>query len=185
MSMMRKIFRPGQGAVHKRFAAAFVNATTSYRGDIAVWDTTPPTDQGASGVLEGKTLGANDFIYVTIAPATAANSIGILAGVYEGKAVGDRDTVNFFPDNSLAIVQTWGIHDSVYMVDDTVAAGALIYMSTTAGAGQDVAASTVIGTDSVNGGALGMVGVAMTADALYTRGTTSVSNVCGFIRCDY
>lgn len=186
MSMMRKIFRPGAGAVHKRFVAAFVNATTSFRGDVAIWDKTAPTDQGTSGVLEGKTLGANDFIYVTIAPATAANSIGVLAGVYEGKGISDTDTVNYFPDNSLAIVQTWGIHEKVRTVDDTVAAGALLYMSTDAGACADVAASTVIGTDAVNGGALGMIGVAMTASATYTRGTDTDKNaVCAFIRCDY
>ena len=176
MSMMRKIFRPGAGAVHKRFVAAFVNATTSYRGDAAIWDSTPPTDQGASGVLEGKTLGANDFIYVTICPATIANSHGLHAGVYEGKSIGDTDTVNNLLDDSLAIVQTWGIHDTVRTVDDTVAAKALLIASTTAGALADAATSTLEGQ---------MVGVAMTADTTYTRGTATAYCVTGFVRCDY
>ena len=176
MSMMRKIFRPGAGAVHKRFVAAFVNATTSYRGDTAIWDTTAPTDQGASGVLEGKTLGANDFIYVTICPATIANSHALHAGVYEGKSIGDTDTVNNLLNDSLAIVQTWGIHDTVQTADDTVAAKALLIASTTAGALADAATSTLEGQ---------LVAVAMTTQATYTRGTDTKNNVTGFIRCDY
>lgn len=182
MSMMRKIFRPGQGSVVKRFTAAFVNATTSYRGDVAVWDTTAPTDQGSSGVLEGRTLGTKDFVFVTICPATAVNSFGILAGVYEGKGVGDTDTVNNFADDSLAIVQTWGVHDNVHS-DDTTAAGAMLYVSTIAGQVADVAATDVDATDSVYS-ALGFVGVALTADAAYTRGTDTKAAVCAFVRCD-
>jgi hypothetical protein len=176
MSMMRQIFRPGAGQTPKRFVAAFVNATTSFRGDVAVWDTTAPTDQGSSGLLEGKTLGANDFIFVTIAPATASNSYGLLAGVYEGTTVGDTDTVNNLSNDAVAIVQTWGVHDTVRTVDDTVAIGAVLTMSTTAGACADGASSTLEG---------GLVGVAMTVDTTYTRGTVTTENkVTGFVRCD-
>lgn len=176
MSMMHKLFRPGKGAVPQRFIAAFVNATTSYRGDVAVWDTTAPTSQGASGVLEGKTLGASDFVFVTIAPATASNSYGLLAGVYEGTTIGDKDTVNNFPNDSLAIVQTWGVHDTVGCVDDTVAVGAVLTMSTVAGQCADGASSTLEG---------GLVGVALTEDSTYTRAAVTTANkVTGFVRCD-
>jgi len=177
MSMMRKLFRPGKGAVPQRFIAAFVNATTSFRGDLAVWDTTAPTDQGSSGVLEGKTLGANDFFFVTICPATASNSYGLLAGVCEGTHIGDTNTVSNFPDDSLVIVQTWGVHDTVRTADDTVAAGALLIASTTAGACADAASSTLEG---------GLAGVALTVDTTYTRGTVTTANkVTGFVRCDH
>jgi hypothetical protein len=176
MSMMHKLFRPRPGHRPQRFCAAFVNGTTSYRGDVAVWDTTAPTSQGASGVLEGRTLRANDFIYVTIAPATASNSYGRLAGVYEGTTIGDTDTVNNLADDACVIVQTWGVHDTVRTVDATVATGALLTMSTTAGAAADGASSTLEG---------GMVGVALTEDTTYTRGTATTENkVTGFIRCD-
>lgn len=176
MSMMRKIFRPGAGQVPQRFIAAFVNATTSFRGDVAIWDTTAPTSQGSSGVLEGKTLGTSDFIFVTIAPATASNSYGLLAGVYEGNTIGSKDTVNNFANDSCVIVQTWGVHDNVGCVDDTVAAGALLTMSTVAGQCTDAASSTLVG---------GLVGVALTADSTYTRGTVTTANkVTAFVRCD-
>lgn len=185
MSMMRKLFRPGKGQVPQRFIAAFVNATTSYRGDVAVWDTTAPTSQGATGVVDGQTLGANDFIFVTICPATAVNSFGLLAGVYEGTHVGDRSSVTNFADDSLAIVQTWGVHENVRTVDDTVAAGALLYVSTTAGACADVAAADIDSTDSTYS-ATGLVGVSLTADTTYTRGTdTGAYCVTGFVRCDW
>lgn len=184
MSMMRKLFRPGAGQVVQRFTAAFVNATTSYRGDVAVWDSTAPTDQGSSGVLEGKTLGANDFVYVTICPATAVNSFGILAGVYEGPNVGNRSSVTNFADDSLAIIQTWGVHENVRTADDTVAAGALLYVSTTAGACADIPATDIDSTVSTYS-ATGLVGVALTADTTYTRGTDTSYCVTGFVRCDW
>jgi hypothetical protein len=96
MSMMRKLFRPGGGAKHERYVAAFNNGTDTYRGDLVHWDHTAPTDQGSSGVLEGATLTGTDFIFVRHAAATTE------AGLQAGVCVGD-DVHGLLETNTTAL----------------------------------------------------------------------------------
>jgi len=190
MSMIRSIFRPGKGQVPQKFIRAFWNAATAgYRGDTCMIDTTAPTSQGASGVLEGKTLGTDDFIYVTITATTIAGSHNRVVGVIEGPTLGSKDTATAIPDDSCVIVQTWGVHDNVRTNPTTGAAGSILSVGTVAGAlevtvAADVA-TLILGTDAVihQGN---IVGVALNASATYTRGTvTDEDNVTAFIRCNF
>ena len=184
MSMLRKIFKPGAGQVHQRFIVAYLNGASNYRGDLVIWDTTAPTSQGASGVLRGETLGSNDFIFVK-SDDTANNKVGLQAGIIEGKAVGDRDTVNALANDDICVVQTYGVHTQIFCLDDTVAAGAILTTeSTEAGSVADVAVTTVVGTDSTQGVGT-LVGVALAADTTFTRGTATQECVTGFVRCDF
>lgn len=191
MSIARSIFRPGKGQVPQKFIRAFWNAATAgYRGDTVIWDIEAPASQGASGVLEGKTLGTDDFIYVTISATTVAGSFGRVAGVIEGPSLGSKDTATAIPDDSCVIVQTWGVHDNVRTNPTTGAAGSLLYLGTVAGA-LEVSLATDVATDVLITPAtdteLGhlVVGLALTASATYTRGSvTTEDNVTAFIRCD-
>ena len=183
MSMMRKLFRPGKGSTVARYTAAFCNGATTYRSDVAMWDTTAPTDQGSSGVLEGKTLGTSDYVFVKISSATAITNFGLLAGVFEGTHIGQTSSTVSFLDDSLVIVQTHG-PGRVYC-DATVAAPAVLFAQTTAGAVADVAASDLDATNSTYS-SLGVVGVALDAAVTdYTRLASTVQGVTAFIRCDY
>lgn len=170
----RRIFRPGKGAVAGLFSPFRVNGTAVYRGDFVVWDTTAPTSQGSSGVLDGQTLGTDDFIFCRTVD-TVANGLGLGAGVVEGRSMGDRDSATALSDDGIAIVQVYGVHATVQTVDDTVAAGALLTAGTVAGAMADGASAT----DD-----MAVWAVALTADRQYTRGTVATMNaVVGLVRC--
>lgn len=183
MGMIRKLFRPGAGQKSQHYTAAFVNGTAVYRGDFVVWDTTAPTSQGSSGVLEGKTLGANDFIFVTQSTSTLACGVG--AGVVEGKSIGNRDTATAMTNDNIAIIQNWGVFDTHCQVSTATAVGdVLLSYSTVAGELIGTVALAVAATNGHNGGYL--QGFALTTDADYTRGTvTTINGVTAFIRCNY
>jgi len=126
MSMSRKFFRPMAGQTHGRFAAFRMNGTLSYRGDTVFIDTTAPASQGqTAGVLDGKTLGTNDFMYVNI--QNIANDATTphchVAGVVEGLSVGDRNTTTAIPDDGVVIVQVAGVHQQAWMSATTGTAG--------------------------------------------------------------
>lgn len=175
--MRRNLFRPGKGQRPARYIAALCTNTAVYRGDLVIWDyAATPT----SITWDGNTLGANDFVFVNT-EATAADKIGAAAGIVEGTHIGQSDTTTAITDattGALVIVQTWGIHDNVNTVDDTVAAGDLLLTTgTVAGECADATTATDDGT---------IVGVAMTADSTYTRGTaTDNTKVTAFVRCDW
>ena len=183
--MLRKIFKPGKGSMPARFSAWFTNGAC-YRGDLMLLDATAPTDQGASGVLRGETLGTKDFIFATNTEATAANRAGRQLGVCEGNTVGSKDTVNAVADDAIAIVQTYGVHDNVRVAaTDNSAEDIITTLSTVPGECAVVAPATVDGTDDVTlASHVGLV--LLGGDTTYTRGTVgSISYSVGFVRCDY
>jgi len=177
MSMIKTLFRPGKGRRPGRFIAAVFNAgTAGYRGDVVMWDNTAPTSQGSSGVLEGDTLGVNDFIYVQLTTATIADGQGLQAGILEGTKIGDTDTVTTIPDDSIAIVQTFGVHETVRTVA-TVVTTSQLSIGTIAGECAETLATDVATSAHI------IIGMPMTADSTYTRGTATENKVTGFIRC--
>lgn len=183
MGMFRKLFRPGAGQKPQHYTAAFVNGTAIYRGDFVVWDTTAPASQGASGVLEGKTLGTSDFIFVTTSTSTLACGVG--AGIIEGKSIGNRDTTTAMTNDNVAIIQNWGVFDTHCQVSTATAVGdVLLSYSTVAGELVGTVALAVAATAGHNGGYL--QGIALTTDAAYTRGTvTTIKGCTAFVRCQY
>ena len=103
--------------------------------------------------------------------------------------MGETSSVTAMTNDDIAIVQTWGVHTNVFCADDTVAAGAyLTTHSTVAGECADKAATDMMptGTDAtLHGQALTLVGMALTADTTFTRGTATEECCTGFIRCDW
>lgn len=188
--MTRSVFRPGKGATTSKFIAAYCNGTAVYRGDFVVWDTTAPTSQGSSGVVNGETLGATDFIYVTTS-TTTAGSIGKGAGVVEGggaigTGIGNRNTTTAVGDDKIAICMTYGVFSTHCQCDTATAAGDLLLAaSTVAGQLIDSAAPTsAVLTNSANDGAI--AAFVMVTDATYTRATVTTTKGCtAFIRCDW
>ena len=188
MSMARKLFRPGQGQVPARFAAFRLNGTAAYRGDVVMLDTTAPGSQGASGVVDGKTLGANDFIYVvsTTLPANEATiGQGAVAGVIEGKGVGDRNTTTALTDDGIVIVQVAGVHEQVWMSANTGVAQwlALADSTSTLGAARPIVG---VGVTTLGGAQLSyLVGVILGTNATTgARAAVTNANFCPvWIRC--
>lgn len=152
MSISRKLFRPMAGQTHGRFAAFRMNGTLSYRGDTVFLDTTANATQGqTAGVLDGATLGLNDFMYVQIAQvATTGATIGHykVAGVVEGLRVGDRNTTTAIPDDGVVIVQVAGVHQQTWM-------------SVTTGVADWIA---VANSNNTLGAALPLVGLGVSTD---------------------
>lgn len=186
MSMSRKIFRPMAGQTHGRFAAFRMNGTLSYRGDTVFLDTTAPASQGqTAGVLDGKTLGTNDFLYVKI--ANVANGATItqaqVAGVVEGLSVGDRNTTTAIPDDGVVIVQVAGVHQQVWMNATTGIADwiALADSGSTLGLARPIVGVGVT-TDAAIFGTM-LVGVIMGATASASRGTTATVGNQVWVRC--
>ena len=185
MSMMRKLFKPGKGQNVAQFTAAYVNGTGVYRGDLVCWDITAPTSQGASGVLAGETLNANDFIFVILPPSTdAEGSAGCQAGIVEGTTVGFRDGTTAMTNDRIAIVQTYGVHHNVWVDSTDATAGALLGTGATTGESTFLAPTDAIGTDSTIGAGV-VHGFALTADAAtHIRATeTTEEGVTGFVKC--
>jgi hypothetical protein len=183
--MMRKLFKPGKGQKVAQYVAAYVNGTAVYRGDLVCWDFTAPTDQGSSGVLAGETLGAKDFIFVILPPAAAAGAAGLQAGIVEGKTIGDRvQSAVVSAGDTIAIVQTYGVHDNVWVDSTDTVAGALLGTGATTGESTLLLATDAIGTDSTIGEGV-VHGFALTADATtHVRGTTTnEEGVVGFVKC--
>jgi hypothetical protein len=183
MSMMRKIFKPGVGQRPARFTAAYFNATVAgYRGDLVVWDTTAPASQGSSGVLAGETLGANDFIFVKIADAAAL--VGNQAGIIEGPTIGYKDGATAITNDTIVIVQTWGVHENVWANATTPVATDMLNVGATTGEVTRAAAGTVAATAIADGAIVAIALKAATTD--HVRGTVATEeNVVAFVRCDF
>jgi len=187
--MLRKIFKPGKGQVPARFVAAYVNGSAVYRGDLVCWDITAPTDQGASGVLAGETLGTNDYIFVILPPNAAAAAQGLQAGVIEGTHVGDRrlgTTANVMLNDKIAIVQTWGVHENVWVDSGSTVSGNLLGTGATSGECTMLLATDANGADSTIGVG-NLVGFALSDDATthYRASATTEQGCVAFIRCDF
>lgn len=188
MSMSRKLFRPQQGQTHGRFAAFRMNGTLAYRGDVVFLDTTAPASQGQSaGVLDGKTLGTNDFIYVKIASVANDATIaqGAVAGVVEGVSIGDRNTTTAIADDGIVIVQVAGPHQQVWMsattgIPDWIA---LADSGNTLGAARPLVGA---GLSTLGGAeALQLVGPILTSNVTTgTRATVTTTSYCAvWVRC--
>lgn len=181
-----RIFRPGAGKTHSRYVAAFVNGTAVYRGDLVCWDITAPTSQGSSGVLEGQTLGTNDFIFVILPPAAAAAAQGLQAGIVRGNTINDtRSNATAQTDDSCIIVQTWGVCDLAWVNSTDTAAGNLLVTGATTGEATRLLATDANATNATFG--IGqLVGFALTADSTdHVRGTaTAEERATIFVRCD-
>ena len=178
MSSIRKLFRPGAGQVHQAFTAAFAEESI-YPNDVVALSHTAPTSQGSSGVLEGKTLGLGDYIYVVLADTDDTGGVGCQLGVAVGKginSVSDRTSVlgDVVAADNLLHIQTWGVTRLV-QTDDTVAAGAVLTLSTSAGICADATTSLLENH----------VGVALLADEAYARAaaTDDTAGCRAFIRC--
>lgn len=175
----RQIFRPAVGQAHAKYVAAYLNntnasgVTASYRGDVVVWDTTAPTSQGASGVLDGQTLGATDFIYVT--PTTTATD-RLPAGYLEGRTVGDTVTSVPLVDDTLIVVQIAGLFRNHAWVLNAGAARQVLNTHTVSGQSANAAATTN------DDGAI--TAVQMNAVANYTRDATQ-SGCTIWVKCDH
>jgi len=180
MSMMHKLFRPGNGQRHARYTAAVCTNTAVFRGDSLFWDIT--TDVAPTDItFDGVTQGAKDFVFVTTSTA-AVTVLGMQAGICCGKGIQDRDTTAAITSSTtvgqLCVVQTWGVfEDHANTVDATVVAGAHMLASTVAAELAD--ATTFAATDV-------FFGLAISADATYTRGTvTTNTGVSMWVRCDF
>lgn len=181
MSMSRKIHRPVAGQTHGRFAAFRMNGSLSYRGDIVFLDSTAPASQGSSGVLDGKTLGTTDFMYVKIAQVAtdATTPHYAVAGVVEGLHVGDRNTTTAIADDGVVIVQVAGVHGQVWMADTSATADYVLLAdgNSTLGGGR---ALVGVGKSTLGAPeAAFLVGVCLTANATTgTRAAVTNTNWC-------
>lgn len=183
MSMMRKLFRPAAGQTHARYEAAFVNGTAVYPGDLVCWDVTAPTDQGSSGVLEGKTLGATDFLFVILPPA---NSSGRQAGIVQGPTINRASGATALTNDTVAVVQTWGVCPDVFAVTSTdSAAGILLTAAATTGGVTQILGTAAEATTALS--SVTVVGFALNAQATdHTRATVATEpGLDAFIRCDW
>lgn len=186
--MMRKLFRPRPGQVPQRFSAFRLNGTVNYRGDVVVIDSTAPTSQGASGVVDGLTMtAAKDYIYVKSASIANEATIGqaAVAGVIEGRTVGDRVTSVALDDDGIVIVQVAGVHEAVWMSATTGIADwiALADSASTLGAARPIVG---VGVSTLGGAQLSfLVGVILATNATTgTRGTVTTTSFCPvWIRC--
>ncbi len=186
--MFKKLFRPQPGQVPARFAAFRLNGTANYRGDTVIIDTTAPTSQGATGVLDGKTMTAGqDFLYVK--SASIANGATInqfqAAGIIEGKSIGDRNTTTALDDDGVVIVQVAGVHTAAWMSATTGIADwiALADSASTLGAARPIVGVGVT-TDAGIFGSF-MVGIILGSNATTgTRGTVTTTSFCPiWVRC--
>lgn len=176
---IKGLFRPRKGSVIQAFTAGFADGT-GYPADwYSLNAAEAPTAQGSSGVLDGTTLGATDYVEVAPLDTDDAGSEGLALGVAMGKgigAVGNWDDVNgdSFADGDLIVIQCWGVHPQGRQVT-----GAVL--------GDHLAASTVAGepTNSTTAAAHD-VGVALETGGTYGRATAGGSDEDGsvvFITC--
>jgi hypothetical protein len=179
MSQSRMIFRPGPGAVVQAFTAGFVDSVLGYPADWYSLSTVAPATQGSSGTLGGGTLGAADYVEVTLLDTDNAGAEGLALGVSMGPGIGsvsNWDDVNAHvaADGDLIVIQCWGVHPQGRQV-------------TGATLGDHLAGATVAGepTNSATPAAHD-VGVALDAGGTYGMATAGGSDEDGtivFITC--
>lgn len=184
MSIAARIFRPGAGKRHERFTSAYVNGTGVFRGDLVTWDVLAPASQGASGVIGSETLGANDFVFVTLAAATLTQ--GLAAGCVRGRTFNDQTSnATALTDDSIIHIQTWGVCDTAWVSSTDTAAGDLLVTGATTGEFTRLTVASANATNATFG--IGqLAGVAMTVDSTdHIRGTaTAEERATIWVRCD-
>ncbi len=180
MSQMRKLFRPGAGQTIRWFTAAFVEATT-YPHDWVNLSGTATSGQGpgGDGVLEGKTLGTNDFVYVELADSANNGVPGTELGVVMGSGIGAvANTADVSGDSvaadNMVVIQQFGVHPVV--ATDGNASVTAEYLTIGTAAGIADAASGEGASTFTN------VGIALGTDAAYTRAVAATGGVA-WIRC--
>jgi hypothetical protein len=121
MSMIKSLFRPGAGARIEQYTSAFVMEAV-YPGSWVCVNTEVPTAQGASGVLDGQTLGVLDYVECELIAEDVLGAEACFLGCVRGASI---DAVNDWTDvsgdvlanNDLAIIQSWGVHPGGWIVD--------------------------------------------------------------------
>ncbi len=184
MSMTRKLFRPGAGQRHQEFRAYFAEETI-YPGDLCSLTIIAPALQGpaADGVLEGKTLDGEDFIYVqgldTGDTPASGNQVGIATGAKIEPPGGYADVINdSVTADNLIIVQYAGIHPMVQVNDTDVLAGDWITGGGNPGEGS--ATATVATGDGE------IVAMALSTDVKYARAAAADQDgVIALVRCNF
>jgi hypothetical protein len=171
MSMLKSLFRPGQGQVLARYTAAIADAAM-YPGDWVQLSTVAPGSQGVSGVVGGKTLGASDYVECSLLFVDSSYlGCGTLAlGVVMGKSIGSVSTwtdvtSQVLADQDLCVIQSYGIHPNGRQAASGVL-GDYLQASTTAGEPVNGVSGTVTGS-------LRPVGVCMVATGTYKRITAA------------
>ena len=192
--MSRKLFRPKPGQTPARFQAFRLNGAVNYRGDVVFLDTTAPTSQGASGVVDGLTMtDKQDFFYVKSASVAtnAASPQCAVVGVIEGRTVGDRNTTTALDDDGVVIVQVAGVHAQTWVTSTSGAADGLVFANSAnslgsgvIGVGIDIAA-TAANLAAGLSNLTQVVGVILEANTVTaTRGTVTTANYNPvWIRC--
>ena len=193
--MYRKIFRPKPGQVPGRFQAYRLNGAANYRGDVVFLDTTAPTIQGASGVVDGLTMtDKQDFFYVksaSIATGAVTTPNFAVAGVIEGRSVGDRNTTTALDDDGIVIVQVAGVHPQVWTTSNAGAVDGLLFANSAntlgsgvVGVGLDVATAAANLAAGLSNSAF-VVGVILEANTVTAaRGGVTTANYNPiWIRC--
>ena len=161
------LFRPGKGKVIAQYTAAVANAVM-YPADWVQLDTLVPTSQGASGVFEGETLGALDYIECELLDSDSLGAGSLALGVVMGKGLGsvtDWETVtsHVLADQDIVVIQRRGIHPQGAQADTGLLGD---YLSATTVAGEPL--NGVSGTLN-DAAAERPVGVVMIDSTTYTR----------------
>ncbi len=184
MSMGRKLFRPGAGQHYQEFRAYFAEEQI-YPGDLCSLSVIAPALQGpaADGVLEGRTLGLSDFIYVQLLDTDDTPTSGLQVGVATGAGIeplgGYADVINdSVAADNLIIVQHAGVHPMVQVNDTSVLIGDFITGGANAGEGS--ATATVATGDGE------IVAMALAADVKYARAAAADQDgVVALVRCNF
>lgn len=145
MSNAKSVFRPGKGQVIESFTAAF-SSEAMYPGALVCINTLIPTSQGSSGVIEGQTLAALDYIECQMAAEDVAGAEACMLGSVRGKSIDavqdwSQLLAHVLADGDLAIIQNWGVHPGIW-ITDAGTVGDHIQLSATA-EGEGVASSTL------------------------------------------
>jgi hypothetical protein len=167
MSMMRKLFRPGQGQTIEAYTTA-VASEAMYPHDFVSLVSTDPTSQGSSGVFEGKTLGDYDYIECALTlVATNRTCLGVLMGKSIDAVSNIADVSGeVLADGDVAVIQYRGVHPRC-----SQAATGLIdeYLIASSTGGE---ASNVLSAAAGTTGDTGILGQTLEATAAnYTRAT--------------
>jgi hypothetical protein len=179
----KTLFRPGRGSVIEGYTAAFSDGATGgiNPGDWLQLSTTDPTAQGVSGVIQGETLGATDYVECTAFITTGLGCGTLCLGVSMGKsitAVSNWSDVSgqVYADGDLVIIQRKGIHPVGRQVTGAVL-GNYLQASTIAGECVNEVSGTVTGS-------LRPVGVAMESTGVtYTNSAGTENGTVVFVDC--
>ena len=144
MSTRKRLFRPGVGARIEAFTAAW-SSEAMYPGAMLCINSLITTSQGVSGVIDGGTLGALDYVECQMAAEDVAGAEASFLGVFRGTSINSvadwsELLAHVVADGDLVIVQNYGVHPGIW-ITDAGTVGDFIKMPATA-EGEGVASST-------------------------------------------